>query len=99
MLQVPEAILKCQRSGITVRMVTGDNINTARSIASKCGIIRRTDDSLVLDGKEFNRRIRDSQDGPVRRTAMLCGCRFGDVCQSVHLSVCLSVHAQDYTSM
>ncbi|KGL97203.1 Plasma membrane calcium-transporting ATPase 2, partial [Charadrius vociferus] len=36
--EVPEAIRKCQRAGITVRMVTGDNINTARAIAIKCGI-------------------------------------------------------------
>lgn len=27
--EVPEAIAKCKRAGITVRMVTGDNINTA----------------------------------------------------------------------
>ncbi|KAJ8258696.1 hypothetical protein COCON_G00177080 [Conger conger] len=33
--EVPEAISKCQRAGITVRMVTGDNINTARAIATK----------------------------------------------------------------
>ncbi|XP_039152146.1 plasma membrane calcium-transporting ATPase 2 isoform X3 [Drosophila simulans] len=58
--EVPDAIRKCQRAGITVRMVTGDNINTARSIASKCGILRPNDDFLILEGKEFNRRIRDS---------------------------------------
>ncbi|XP_077539117.1 plasma membrane calcium-transporting ATPase 3 isoform X6 [Haemaphysalis longicornis] len=58
--EVPEAIRKCQRAGITVRMVTGDNVNTARSIALKCGIIRPGDDFLVLEGKELNRRIRDS---------------------------------------
>ncbi|XP_017869269.1 PREDICTED: plasma membrane calcium-transporting ATPase 3 isoform X2 [Drosophila arizonae] len=58
--EVPDAIKKCQRAGITVRMVTGDNINTARSIASKCGILRPNDDFLILEGKEFNRRIRDS---------------------------------------
>ncbi|EAT42936.1 AAEL005561-PA [Aedes aegypti] len=58
--EVPDAIRKCQRAGITVRMVTGDNINTARSIATKCGIIRPQDDFLILEGKEFNRRIRDS---------------------------------------
>lgn len=57
---MPDAIRKCQKSGITVRMVTGDNVNTARSIALKCGIIKPGDDFLVLDGKEFNRRIRDS---------------------------------------
>ncbi|KAK7078894.1 Plasma membrane calcium-transporting ATPase 3 [Halocaridina rubra] len=58
--EVPDAIRQCQRAGITVRMVTGDNINTARSIASKCGILRPGDNSLILEGKEFNRRIRDS---------------------------------------
>ncbi|GLG98876.1 Calcium-transporting ATPase sarcoplasmic/endoplasmic reticulum type [Gryllus bimaculatus] len=58
--EVPDAIKKCQRAGITVRMVTGDNINTARSIATKCGIIKPGDDFLILEGKEFNRRIRDS---------------------------------------
>nr|CAB3224470.1 plasma membrane calcium-transporting ATPase 3 [Phallusia mammillata] len=58
--EVPDAIRKCQRAGITVRMVTGDNVNTARSIATKCGIINPTEDILVIDGKEFNRRIRDS---------------------------------------
>jgi len=58
--EVPEAIRKCQRAGITVRMVTGDNINTARSIATKCGILKPGDDFLILEGKEFNRRIRDN---------------------------------------
>lgn len=41
-------------------MVTGDNVNTARSIAMKCGIIKPGDDFLVLEGKEYNKRIRDS---------------------------------------
>ncbi|XP_076363531.1 plasma membrane calcium-transporting ATPase 2-like isoform X2 [Tachypleus tridentatus] len=58
--EVPDAIKKCQRAGITVRMVTGDNVNTARSIAMKCGIIKPGDDFLVLEGKDFNRRVRDS---------------------------------------
>lgn len=58
--EVPDAIRKCQRAGITVRMVTGDNVNTARSIATKCGILKPDDDFLILEGKEFNRRIRDS---------------------------------------
>ncbi|XP_042239395.1 plasma membrane calcium-transporting ATPase 2-like isoform X3 [Homarus americanus] len=58
--EVPDAIHRCQRAGITVRMVTGDNINTARSIASKCGILKPGDNSLILEGKEFNRRIRDA---------------------------------------
>uniref|UniRef100_A0A1I7YE08 Cation_ATPase_N domain-containing protein n=1 Tax=Steinernema glaseri TaxID=37863 RepID=A0A1I7YE08_9BILA len=54
--EVPEAIAKCQRAGITIRMVTGDNINTARSIATSCGILKPGGDFLALEGKEFNAR-------------------------------------------
>ncbi|XP_068108976.1 plasma membrane calcium-transporting ATPase 2 isoform X6 [Hyperolius riggenbachi] len=59
--EVPEAIRKCQRAGITVRMVTGDNINTARAIAIKCGIIHPGEDFICIEGKEFNRRIRNEK--------------------------------------
>ncbi|KAF4531643.1 hypothetical protein B566_EDAN006574 [Ephemera danica] len=56
-----EIVLKrCQTAGITVRMVTGDNINTARSIATKCGILKPEEDFLILEGREFNRKITDS---------------------------------------
>jgi Ca2+ transporting ATPase len=48
-------------------MVTGDNVNTARSIALKCGIISPNDSFLVLEGKEFNRRIRSKPDGEVKK--------------------------------
>lgn len=70
--EVPEAIKDCQRAGITVRMVTGDNINTARSIALKCGILKPTDPVGVgiMEGKEFNTKVRDSA-GIVRRVALL----------------------------
>jgi Ca2+ transporting ATPase len=64
--EVPEAIRKCQSGGVVVRMVTGDNINTATSIALKCGIIKPGDDFLVLESKEFNRRIKD-ENGEVRQ--------------------------------
>ncbi|XP_066224753.1 plasma membrane calcium-transporting ATPase 1 isoform X2 [Saccopteryx leptura] len=59
--EVPDAIKKCQRAGITVRMVTGDNINTARAIATKCGILNPGEDFLCLEGKDFNRRIRNEK--------------------------------------
>ena len=58
---MPSAITKCQNAGVTVRMVTGDNISTARAIATKCGILTPECNFLVLDGKEFNRRIRDKK--------------------------------------
>ncbi|XP_067096843.1 plasma membrane calcium-transporting ATPase 3a isoform X2 [Osmerus mordax] len=67
--EVPDAIKKCQRAGITVRMVTGDNISTARAIAAKCGIIQPGDDFLCIDGKDFNRLIRNEK-GEVEQERM-----------------------------
>ncbi|XP_052425947.1 plasma membrane calcium-transporting ATPase 3 isoform X4 [Carassius gibelio] len=59
--EVPDAISKCQRAGITVRMVTGDNINTARAIATKCGILLPGEDFICLEGKDFNQQIRNDR--------------------------------------
>ena len=56
--EVPAAIVACKKSGIKVRMVTGDNKLTARAIAKECGIIEAGDDhSLVLEGADFNLSI------------------------------------------
>lgn len=45
--EVPDAVATCQRAGITVRMVTGDNIHTAKHIARECGILTRTLPAVV----------------------------------------------------
>ncbi|ORY05891.1 calcium-translocating P-type ATPase [Basidiobolus meristosporus CBS 931.73] len=50
---VPEAVKACQKAGITVRMVTGDNILTAKSIASKCGIYDQN--GIVMEGPRFRK--------------------------------------------
>jgi Ca2+-transporting ATPase len=38
--EIGRAITTCKEAGITVRMVTGDNINTAIAIAKDCGILQ-----------------------------------------------------------
>ena len=48
---MPEAVKKCQNAGIVVRMITGDNITTAKAIARECNIL--TEDGLAIEGKEF----------------------------------------------
>ncbi|KAH9679417.1 calcium-transporting ATPase 4 plasma membrane-type [Citrus sinensis] len=48
---VKEAVQTCLEAGITVRMVTGDNINTARAIAKECGIL--TSDGEAVEGPEL----------------------------------------------
>ncbi|KFY46430.1 hypothetical protein V495_02459 [Pseudogymnoascus sp. VKM F-4514 (FW-929)] len=50
---VKASVARCQAAGITVRMVTGDNLLTAKAIARECGIL--TDDDLVMDGQEFRK--------------------------------------------
>jgi Ca2+ transporting ATPase len=41
--EVPDAIKKCHKAGIKVRMVTGDNIITAKAIARDVGITKEGD--------------------------------------------------------
>ncbi|KAL2320723.1 hypothetical protein Fmac_029692 [Flemingia macrophylla] len=48
---VKEAVQTCIAAGITVRMVTGDNINTARAIAKECGLL--TQGGVAIEGPEF----------------------------------------------
>ena len=36
--EVPDSVLDCQKAGIFVRMVTGDNMETAKAIARQCNI-------------------------------------------------------------
>ncbi|CAK7342676.1 unnamed protein product [Dovyalis caffra] len=48
---VKDAVQSCLAAGITVRMVTGDNINTAKAIAKECGIL--TEDGVAIEGPEF----------------------------------------------
>ncbi|CAI9769746.1 unnamed protein product [Fraxinus pennsylvanica] len=51
---VKEAVQTCIAAGITVRMVTGDNINTAKAIAKECGIL--TDDGIAIEGPDFRNK-------------------------------------------
>lgn len=48
---VKEAVRTCQAAGIVVRMVTGDNINTAKAIARECGIL--TENGIAIEGSDF----------------------------------------------
>ncbi|KAK9987374.1 hypothetical protein SO802_032325 [Lithocarpus litseifolius] len=48
---VKEAVLTCLAAGITVCMVTEDNIYTAKAIARECGIL--TKDGVAIEGPEF----------------------------------------------
>lgn len=54
--EVPSAVKRIQEAGVIVRMVTGDNIDTAKAIAVKCHIIEKEDlenDDVCMEGPIF----------------------------------------------
>jgi Ca2+ transporting ATPase len=69
--EVPEAIAKCYQAGIDVRLVTGDNPNTAVSIAFQAGILKEyhfdgasaemiaanLKPNVLMEGKVFRSKI------------------------------------------
>ncbi|GJU59752.1 calcium-transporting ATPase 1-like protein [Tanacetum coccineum] len=54
---VKESVAICRSAGITVRMVTGDNIHTAKAIARECGIL--TDDGIAIEGPDFREKTEE----------------------------------------
>jgi len=50
---VKEAVALCNRAGVSVKMCTGDNVLTAQSIATQCGIY--TPGGIVMEGPAFRR--------------------------------------------
>jgi P-type E1-E2 ATPase len=53
---IADAVARCREGGVTVRMVTGDNKNTAIAIAKEAGILNADwvpseGDYTVMEGK------------------------------------------------
>ncbi|KAI6861091.1 calcium-translocating P-type ATPase, partial [Hortaea werneckii] len=56
---VPEAVEDCIKAGVFPRMVTGDNILTAKAIARECGIF--TAGGVALEGPDFRKMSQADQ--------------------------------------
>lgn len=60
---VKDAVAQCQKAGVTVRMVTGDNLITAKAIARNCGILSTknlNDSHCAMEGPQF-RQLSDDE--------------------------------------
>merc|ERR1711937_506291 len=58
--EVPGAVAQIHRAGVTVRMVTGDNIVTAKAIAVNCNILTPAeleDDRCCMEGPDFYEKM------------------------------------------
>jgi magnesium-transporting ATPase (P-type) len=64
---VPEAIRKCHHAGITVRMVTGDNINTAIAISKDVGIIEANQSAECKNIAAYYRKLVQEKEEECKR--------------------------------
>ena len=54
--EVKKAVETCKHAGVDIKMITGDNIFTAKAIATECGILDLNDhvtEGQVVEGVEF----------------------------------------------
>ncbi|XQJ24823.1 vacuolar-type Ca2+-ATPase, putative [Leishmania guyanensis] len=58
--EVADAVMKCQAAGVTVRMCTGDNIDTAVAISRQCGIFNPYYGDLAMTGQDFRNLVYDA---------------------------------------
>ncbi|GKT86073.1 LOW QUALITY PROTEIN: calcium-translocating P-type ATPase [Colletotrichum tofieldiae] len=67
---VPEAVRKAQHAGVTVRMVTGDNIVTAQAIATECGIFTGSQ-GVIMEGPTFRKLSEDDMNAILPKLQVL----------------------------
>jgi Ca2+-transporting ATPase len=60
--EVPSAVAQCASAHLTVRMVTGDNINTAIAISKKCGLFD-PEQHIAMTGPDFREMYRKDKQG------------------------------------
>jgi len=69
--EVPGAVLTCQKAGIKVRMVTGDNVLTAKSIAKECGILTT---GSAVEGPDFRKLSPEAQKELLKDLQVMARC-------------------------
>ncbi|GMN46791.1 hypothetical protein TIFTF001_015976 [Ficus carica] len=50
--RMKDIVEDCHNAGVKIKMITGDNLFTAKAIATECGILS-PDNGMVIEGKDF----------------------------------------------
>ncbi|XP_027353594.1 calcium-transporting ATPase 8, plasma membrane-type-like [Abrus precatorius] len=72
---VKDAVHLCQKAGVKVKMVTGDNVKTAKAIAVECGILNSFADATepnIIEGKTF-RALSDAERDEIAEAISVMG--------------------------
>ncbi|XP_061361514.1 calcium-transporting ATPase 8, plasma membrane-type-like [Gastrolobium bilobum] len=70
---VKDAVQLCQKAGVTVKMVTGDNVKTAKAIALECGILfADATERNIIEGKQF-RDLSDAEREEIAERILVMG--------------------------
>eukprot|EP01132_Coremiostelium_polycephalum_P003264 gene3264-4087_t len=80
--EVPRAVKRCQSAGITVRMLTGDNLLTAKNIARECNILK--DGGVAIEGPQFRLLTEDQLDTILPHLQVIARCSPTDKYRLVH---------------
>ncbi|THU64608.1 hypothetical protein C4D60_Mb01t28250 [Musa balbisiana] len=70
---VKAAVDLCTRAGIKVRMVTGDNLRTAKAIALECGILTdaNAQEPVIIEGKTFRTKTDAERDAIAEKITVM----------------------------
>ncbi|CAF1705252.1 unnamed protein product [Brassica oleracea] len=71
---VREAVRICTSAGVKVRMVTGDNLQTAKAIALECGILSSDTEAVeptIIEGKVFRELSEKEREQVAKRITVM----------------------------
>ncbi|CAI9114541.1 OLC1v1015288C1 [Oldenlandia corymbosa var. corymbosa] len=71
---VKEAVRLCTDAGVKVRMVTGDNLQTAKAIALECGILSSDAEAIepnIIEGKQFREMSDIEREQVVKKISVM----------------------------
>ncbi|TKY47978.1 Calcium-transporting ATPase 9 [Spatholobus suberectus] len=71
---VKDAVKVCTEAGVKVRMVTGDNLQTAKAIALECGILMSNEDAVepnIIEGKTFRELSEKEREQVVKKITVM----------------------------